>query len=422
MHRHRNSARKVAEKRLVRKLDRRLMIWAFFAYWANGLDRNNMRTLQIPSNVVLTKVRPRYMLPAAVTLWGAVVCFMALVRNHSALFGLRICLGFAEAPFYPGMVFLLGNWYTKKELGTRTAFFVAGTQFSGAFSGLISGAISSTLDGAHGMRGWKWLFIIEGLIGVVIGIFGFFLLPDYPHNTRFIEGIERQVAVKRLERQGKKVVATGLNLTTLRNVCTTPYIYLFTLIFTCLQLGMGILQQFAIILKEMGHDASFANYMTVPVWCFAAIVIVIQGYLSDRFGSRHWHFQAGALWTLLWYVLLVAVRGGEVPVALLFVCVYMVVPVLGISPIMMTWNNEIHQADPETRALAIAIVNSIGNLAPNFINVVAWTVTQAPAFRTGKIVSTSTTAAMVVLCAIVYILERHNILIPKASQPVVNAK
>ncbi|KAJ8663999.1 hypothetical protein O0I10_000275 [Lichtheimia ornata] len=437
---------KLVEKRLVRKLDYRLMLWAFLAYWANGLDRNNMPNayttgmkeeldldssaynwaitmffigyviLQIPANVVITRVRPAIMLPLVVTLWGAVVCFMALVKNHSALFGLRIVLGFTEAPFYPGMVYLLGNWYTRQELGSRTAFFVAGSQFSGAFSGLISGSISQTLDGAAGMRGWKWLFIIEGLIGVVIGLMGFFLIPDYPHNTRFIKDDERRVAIKRLERQGKKVIATGLNLQTLRNIATTPYVYLFILIFTCMQLGMGILQQFAIILKEMGYEASFANYMTVPVWCFAAIVIVTQGYLSDKYGHRHWHIQAGAVWTLIWYILLVAVNNGHVPIPLLYVCVYMVVPVLGISPIMMTWNNEIHQCDPETRALAIAMVNSIGNLAPNFINVAAWTVTQAPAFRLGKIVTTATTAAMIVMCAIVYILERYKILLPKAQQ------
>ena len=241
------------------------------------------------------------------------------------------------------------------------------------------------------------------------------MIPDYPHNTRWILHEERELAIKRLERQGKKVIATGLNMTTLRNVATTPYIYLFILIFTCMQLGMGILQQFPIILREMGYEASFANYMSVPVWCVAAIVIVTQGYLSDRYGKRHWHIQAGAVWTLIFYILLVAVNGGHVPIPLLYVCVYMVVPVLGISPIMMTWNNEIHQCDPETRALAIAMVNSIGNLAPNFINVAAWTVTQAPEFRIGKMVTTCTTALMIVLCFIVYILEEKKILLPQAQ-------
>lgn len=289
---------------------------------------------------------------------------------------------------------------------------------SGAFSGLISGAIAETLDGASGLRGWKWLFIIEGLIAVVIGFMGFFLIPDFPHNTRWIDGEERELAIKRLERQGKKVVATGLNLNTLRNLLTTPYVYLFVLIFSCMQLGMGILQQFPIILKESGSDASYANYMSVPVWVVAAIVIVAQGYFSDKMQNRHWHIQAGALWVLIWYILLVAVNDGNVPTALLYVCVYMITPVLGISPIMMTWNNEIHQADQETRALAIAIVNALGNLAPNFANVKAWEVTQAPAFRLGKQVTTGTTAAIMVLSFIVYLLQKYKIALPKADQRV----
>lgn len=314
------------------------------------------------------------------------------------------------------MVFLLGNWYTRQELGTRTAFFVAGSQMSGAFSGLISGAIAQTLDGANGMRGWKWLFIIEGLIGVVIGLAGFLLIPDYPHNSRMLTPEEREIAMLRLERQGKRIMSSGLNWTTAKNLFTTPYVWLFVIIFSCMQLGMGIIQQFPIILKESGYETSFANYMSVPVWIVAGFIIVFQGWLSDKFGNRHWHIQAGAVWVLIWYILLVAVNGGHVPTPLLYVCVYMVTPVLGISPIMMTWNNEIHQADNETRALAIAMVNSIGNLAPNFANVAAWVVTDAPAFRTGKIVTTATTALIIVLSAVVYILEKFKIRLPKAPE------
>lgn len=122
------------------------------------------------------------------------------------------------------------------------------------------------------MRGWKWLFITEGLIAICIGIVGFMVLPDYPHNTRFLSSEERHVAIKRLEVQGKKVIATGFNMATLHNVCATPYIYLFIIIFICHHIGIGILQQFAIILREMGYDASFANYMTVPIYIVAVYV------------------------------------------------------------------------------------------------------------------------------------------------------
>ncbi|EIE82049.1 hypothetical protein RO3G_06754 [Rhizopus delemar RA 99-880] len=330
--------------------------------WAVTMFFIGYIVLQIPSNYIITKVRPSIMLPLVVFLWGAVVCFMALVKNYQGLYGLRICLGFAEAAFYPGIIFLLGSWYTKEELAMRTCVFVAGSQVSGAFSGLISGAISQNLDGVHGMRGWKWLFIIEGLIAVVIGITGFFLLPDFPYNTPFITGDMREVAVQRLERQGKRTVITGLNMVTLR------------------------------------------------------IVIITQGYLSDRFGKRPYHILAGGIFTLIWYIVLVAVNGGDVPVGLLFVCAYMVPPIFGVAPIMMTWVNEIYSCDQETRALAIAIINSIGNLAPNFINVKAWEVSDAPAFRLGKIVTMGMTAATIVMCFVTMLLESNKIMAPKAPQ------
>lgn len=87
-----------------------------------------LSSLQIPANSIIPRLRPGLVLPGVVTVWGAIVCFMALVKDYRSLYGLRIVLGFAEAPFYPGMVYLLGNWYTRQELGTRTAFFVAGSQ------------------------------------------------------------------------------------------------------------------------------------------------------------------------------------------------------------------------------------------------------------------------------------------------------
>ncbi|CAO3587301.1 unnamed protein product [Absidia cylindrospora] len=438
------------EKKLVHMLDVRLLIWSFFGYFANGLDRNNMPNaftsgmpedlnlqtdqynwavtlffigyviLQIPCNAIITRVKPSIMLPGIMFLWGAVVCFMALVTDYRGLYALRVCLGISEAAFYPGIVYLLGSWYTKEELGTRTAVFVAGSQISGAFSGLISGAISQTLDGHNGMRGWKWLFIIEGLIAVFISIFGFFILPDLPGNTKFIDGELREVALKRLHRQGKKTSVSGLNWVTFRNLLGSPYILIYIVIFSIMQMGMGILQQFPIILKEMGYETSFANYMQAPLWLFAGVVIICQGFISDHKGPRVWHIVAGGLWTLIWYIVLVAVNGGHLPVPLLFVCVYMVTPVLGISPIMMTWVNEFYASDMETRALAIAMVNSIGNLAPNFANVKAWYVMDAPEFRTGKIVTMILLVVMVILCVSMYAMQRMGVLLPKPAHKIEN--
>lgn len=379
---------------------------------------NILYRLQIPSNAIITRVRPSIMLPTVVFVWGAVVCFMALVKNYQGLYGLRICLGFAEAAFYPGIVFLLGSWYTREELGARTAFFVAGSQVSGAFSGLISGAIATSLDGAHGLRGWKWLFIIEGLIAVAIGIVGFFVLPDYPHNTRFITGDLRELAVERLERQGKMVLNMGLNWVTLRNLFTTPFIYLYLGMFICMQMGMGIIANFPIILKSLGYTTSFANYMMIPIFFWVGFVVIVQGYLSDKFSLRAYHLIGGSLWTLLWYIVLVAVNGGDLPIGLLFVCAYMVVPIYGVSPIMMSWANEIYACDRESRALAIAIINSLGNLVPQFVNVKAWVVTDSPKFRLGKEVTMGMTAALVLFAGIATLCEQKGWFLPQPPKHV----
>lgn len=268
------------------------------------------------------------------------------------------------------------------------------------------------------IHSWKWLFIIEGLIAVFISVFGFFILPDLPGNTRFITGEYREVALKRLHRQGKKTATSGLNWVTFRNLFGSPYILFYIIIFSAMQLGMGILQQFPISLKTMGYETTFANYMQAPLWLFAGVVIICQGYLSDYKGARVWHIVAGGAWTLLWYIIMVAVNGGHLPTPLLFVCVFMVTPILGISPIMMTWVNEFYASDMETRALAIATINSIGNLAPNFANVKVWYVKDAPAFRTGKVVTMAVIAAMIVLCVITYALQRMGWLLPKPAHKI----
>lgn len=103
---------------------------------------------------------------------------------------------------------MIGSWYTTEESGKRSICFCMGNQISGAFGGLIAGAIAQNLDGHGGMRGWKWLFIIEGLIGVVVGIAGYFLLPNFPQNTPWLTDEEREVAIMRMQRQGRKLTST----------------------------------------------------------------------------------------------------------------------------------------------------------------------------------------------------------------------
>lgn len=218
------------ELALVRKIDLRLLPMIILMYIMNYLDRNNIAAarlagledelkltstqyltalsilfvgyiiMQIPSNLFLNKIgKPALYLPTVMILWGVISGATAGVQSFGGLVAVRFCLGFIEAAYFPGCLFYLSAWYTRKELGFRTAILYSGSLLSGAFSGLISAGITSGLDGAKNLRAWRWLFIIEGAITVVIAAAAFFVLPNFPRTTSWLTDNERQLAIWRLD-------------------------------------------------------------------------------------------------------------------------------------------------------------------------------------------------------------------------------
>ena len=132
-------------------------------------------------------------------IWGVISAATAGVQNFAGIATVRFFLGFVEAAYFPGCLYYLSVWYTRKELGFRTALLFSGSLVSGAFSGLIAAGITDNLDGDLGLRAWRWLFIIEGVITVVIAVAAYFLLPDFPRTTPWLSDNEKELAVWRLD-------------------------------------------------------------------------------------------------------------------------------------------------------------------------------------------------------------------------------
>lgn len=126
--------------------------------------------LQIPSNILLTRVRPSIYLPGCMAAWGIVSGLTATVHDFKGLILTRFFLGFVEAPYFPGSLFLLSTWYTRKELALRTSILYAGSLLAGGFGGLVSAGIQYGLNGVRGLESWRWLFIIEASITVSIAL------------------------------------------------------------------------------------------------------------------------------------------------------------------------------------------------------------------------------------------------------------
>jgi MFS family permease len=132
-------------------------------------------------------------------LWAVVSALTALSKDFTGLLLTRFFLGITEAPYYPGAVYLLSIFYTRKEVATRIAILYTGNILATAFAGLIAAGIFHGLDDAAGIAGWRWLFILQGAVTFVIAVVGFFLLPDFPLTTKWLTQEERELAHNRME-------------------------------------------------------------------------------------------------------------------------------------------------------------------------------------------------------------------------------
>ncbi|KAL4932563.1 major facilitator superfamily domain-containing protein [Aspergillus undulatus] len=206
------------EIRLVRKLDMRIMPIVGAMYFLNYVDRNAIASarlngleddlglggtqyntcisilfvgyllMQIPSNMLMSsgKVRASVYMSVCMGSWAVVSACTALTKKDVGLVMVRFFLGITEAPFYPGPLFLLSLFYTSKEIALRIFILYSGNVVATAMSGLIALATFETLDKRHGLKGWQWLFIIEGVVTFGVAVLGLFMLPVHPLATRWL--------------------------------------------------------------------------------------------------------------------------------------------------------------------------------------------------------------------------------------------
>lgn len=153
---------------------------------------------EVPSNMLLSHIKPNIWLPLIMFAWGCVTIGMAWVKTYKGLIGFRVAMGVLEAGFAPGVLLVISSWYKKSEQSKRFAVYISAAILSGAFGGLIAGGIVGSLDGAHGIAGWRWLFIVEGGATAFVSLVASFLLLDFPGNTKRLNERERDLAMARM--------------------------------------------------------------------------------------------------------------------------------------------------------------------------------------------------------------------------------
>ncbi|KAK5168130.1 uncharacterized protein LTR77_006698 [Saxophila tyrrhenica] len=303
---------------LTRKIDLNLLPWLCLLYLASFLDRTNIGNAKVfglqedlkmtdgqwqaslaiffvsysifepVSNVLLKKLRPSVYLPTLVLGWGIVTVCQGVVHNFAGLAACRWFLGMLEAGLFPGCQFYLSCWYRRHEFGLRSSLFFASAALAGSFGGLLAVAITH-MDGIGGRPGWAWIFIIEGLATVVIGIMSYFMIHDFPdQSTRFLTSADHARLIRRLREDGQASAEHESFRWEYLRACLTDWkTYTSSIIYMGCGGGLYAFSLFLpTILVEMGYEANTAQLMSVPPYAAAAIATILVGYLGDRTKRR----------------------------------------------------------------------------------------------------------------------------------------
>ena len=135
--------------------------------------------------------------------WGLVLLCTGFVRNYKGLIVCRILLGVTEAGFFPGAIFITTNWYSWSEVGVRIALFYTSSALAGAFSGLLAFAIAK-MDGMRGLENWRWIFLLEGIASILVGIIAFFCCADFPQQASWLSEDEKAFMVAKTRNYEEK--------------------------------------------------------------------------------------------------------------------------------------------------------------------------------------------------------------------------
>ncbi|CAI0654678.1 unnamed protein product [Colletotrichum noveboracense] len=339
---------------------------------------------EIPSNLLLTRVRPSIWIPACETTWAVLTILMIKCTNTTQLYVLRFFIGLAESTFYPGMQYIIGSWYRKDELAKRSCIFHASGSIGSMFSGYLMAAVYN-LDGVHGWKGWQWLFIVDTVISLPIALAGFFLLPDVPEIAKawYLSADDIALAQKRMQLEGR-ANRQPFTKAKLKKIFTSWHLYTLTALYIFFNNGCGLLGQpgFQLWLKGAGYSVKEVN--TYPTITSAIVVVttLIYAWSSDTVFK-------GARWPpivfsgLVQIVIYSSLTAWDIPIAWKWGCFLLAGFGGGISGLTFAWAHEICKDDNEERALVTGSMNQMAYVFQAWLPLLIWQQVQAPQYPRG---------------------------------------
>ncbi|KAK4569375.1 hypothetical protein LTR86_003138 [Recurvomyces mirabilis] len=329
----------------------------------------------------------------------------------------RFLVGLAESGFYPGMQYVIGSWYRGDELAKRSCIFHCAGAIATMYSGYLM-AVVYHLGGHGGLRGWQWLFIVDGVISLPIAISGYFLLPDFPENTRafYFTAEERALGRKRMELEGRKPRAPYTSAK-VKRIFSSWHIYLMALMYITFNNNAGSIPTFGESLldtlrgqylkasKEPKYAIWQINVYPTATYGVQVITTLAYAWTSDSvFRQQRW--PAIIIGGIVNIICTVSLAVWDIPVGWKWACFIMMGAGFGLSGMIMAWAHEVCTKDNEERALVIATMNEMAYVVQAWLPLIVWQQVDAPRYHKGYI--TVTCLSLVMILTALLVRQLHN--------------
>jgi ACS family 4-hydroxyphenylacetate permease-like MFS transporter len=400
------------EQQVMRKVSRHLLGFLFLLFVFSFLDRINIgfagltmmqdlglsgtqfgfaTTLfyiayiacSIPSNIVLARIGARRWIGSMMIAWGLASTATLFASGPASLYALRFLVGVTEAGFLPGMLLYLTYWFPSAYRARANALFMIAMPVTAAIGSALSGLILS-LDGHWGLKGWQWLFLLEGMPSVLLGLAVYGYLDDSPNKANWLGKLEQQVLARMLAAEHKPAAVhiAPQQKTSVLAEMLSPTVLKFGVAYFCLVNTLAMVAVWTpLIVKSFSGNASNTQIgllAAIPQVC-TVIGMILWGRRSDRLQERRWHI----VWPMLlsacgW--LLTAYSGNPV-LQLLGVCMASTGAYTAMS---VFWTTPDRALSLGARAIGIAVINATGNIG-SALNpvVVGWLKDFTHSFATG---------------------------------------
>lgn len=335
---------------------------AAYAFGA-GLFFLAYAALEVPSNLIMHRVGARVWMARIMVTWGLISAAMMFATGETSFYVLRVLLGAAEAGFFPGVILYVTYWFPRRSRGQILGLFYFGAPLAFIFGGPLSGLLLE-FHGVAGLEGWQWMFLIEGLLASVVGIWALFYLNDKPQDAKWLPAAEKNALTAAIANETAERAAQGR--TNIWAILTDPRIILFIAIYFLIQMSVyGVVfylpsQVAALLGKKIGLEVGLVT--AIPWLCAVA-----AAYFLPRLADRRGNHAGLAAATLAVSGIGIAVSAGSSPAVALVALCFAAAGFIAVQPLF--WVFPTSHLGGMAAAGGIALINALGALggfvAPN---------------------------------------------------------